>query len=82
MRFERHARDYRNAVIALLSVEGDVLVAEPFETLARKLVVGARGLLQAKHVRPHGLDEFRDEIDAQTHRVDVPGGDGETHRAL
>ena len=68
---------HHDAVIALLSVERDVLVAEPLEALERKLVVRTLGLLQADDVRPHRLDELRHEVDAQPHRVDVPGGDSE-----
>ena len=76
---ERQAREHDDAVIALLAVECDVLVAEPFETLERKLVVGTFGFLQAEDVRPRRLDEPRHRVDAQPHRVDVPGRDGETH---
>jgi hypothetical protein len=57
-----------------------MLIAEPLEALARKGVVDAFRLLQAQHVRPHRLDEFGDEVDAQPHRIDVPGCQGETHR--
>src|SRR6202035_1040964 len=71
-RVERYARDDRDAVVALLPVERDVVVAEPRETLARKLVVRALGLLQAEHVRPLRLDELRHQIDAQPHGIYVP----------
>src|SRR5215217_5660115 len=77
MRLERKARKHDNAVIALLAVKGDVLIAETLEALERKLVVRALRLLQAQHVRPRRLDKLRDQIDAQAHRIDVPGGDGE-----
>ena len=77
---ERQPRDDDDAVIALLAVERDVLVAEPPEALEREGVVRALGLLQAEHVRPRRLDELGDEVDAQPHRIDVPGGDGKTHR--
>jgi hypothetical protein len=60
-------------VIALLAVERDRLIAKPPETLQRKRVIRALRLLQAQNVRPHRLDEFGDEIDAQPHRIDVPG---------
>src|ERR1051325_4673556 len=56
-------------------------VAEAAEALHRKRVVRAFRLLQADHVRPHGLDEARDQIDAQADGVDVPGGDREGHRS-
>ena len=45
------ARDDGDAVIALLAVDRDVLVAELAELAERKLRVGAFGLLQAQHVR-------------------------------
>src|ERR1700760_637652 len=76
---EWQLRDHRDAVIALLSVERDVLIAEPLEPLQRKGVVDALGFLQAEHVGPRRLEEFGDEIDAQPHRVDVPGCQGKTH---
>ena len=47
---ERQAREHDDAVIALLPVERDVLVAEPLEALERESVVGALGLLQAQDV--------------------------------
>src|SRR5712671_1770753 len=72
-------RDHRDAVIALLPVERDVFVAEALETLQRKCVIDAFGFLQAQHVRPHRLEEFGDEVDAQPHRIDVPCGQGEAH---
>ena len=70
---ERQARKHHDPVITLLSIEGDVLIAEPLESLARKFVVRALGLLQAQHIRADRLDEFRHQIDAQAHRIDVPG---------
>ncbi len=76
---ERQAREQRDSVIALLSVEGGVLIAEPLEPLERKLVVRAFGFLQTKDVRTDRLDELGHEIDAQPHRIDVPCGDGKTH---
>ena len=70
---ERQPREHDDAVIALLAVERDVLVAEPLEALERKVVVRALRLLQAENVRTNRLDEFGDQIDAQPHRIDVPG---------
>ena len=55
--FERQPREHDDAVIALLAVERDVLVAQPLETLAREFVVRALGLLQAEDVGADGLDE-------------------------
>jgi hypothetical protein len=76
---ERKARQDGDAVIALLPREHDVLVARAPQGLQRKRVVRALRLLQAKHVRLGLGEEAQDRIDAQAHRVDVPGGDGEAH---
>jgi hypothetical protein len=76
---ERQLRDHGDTVIALLPVQRDVLIAEPLEALPRKGVVDAFGFLQAQHVGPVRLDELGDEIDAQPHRIDVPGCQGKTH---
>ena len=76
---ERQPREHHDAVIALLAVERDMLVAKPLEALARKAVVGAFGLLQAQDIGTHRFDEFGDEIDAKPHRIDVPGGDRNLH---
>ena len=59
-RLERQPREHDDAVVALLAVERDVLVAEPLEALARKSVVRAFGLLQAQDVGTDRLDEFGD----------------------
>ena len=76
---ERNARDDGDAVIALLSVERCVLVAETLEALQREGVIRTLGLLQAEHIGLRALQEPRDEIDAQADRVDIPGGDLEGH---
>ena len=76
---ERQSREHDYPVVALLPVESGVLVAQPLETLERKPIVRTFRLLQAEHVRPHRLHEFRHSLDAQSHRVDVPGGEGEAH---
>ncbi len=78
-RLERHARDDGNAVIALLPVECDMLVAEALEALERKGIVRALGFLQAQHVRPRRLEKARDEIDPQPDRVDIPCREGQAH---
>jgi hypothetical protein len=78
-REEGKAREDRDAVIALLTGEHDVLVAGAPQGLQRKRVVRALRLLQAEHVRLGLGEEAQDRIDAQAHRVDVPGGDGEAH---
>ena len=79
---EREARDDGDAVVALLAVERDVLVAELAELAARKLPVGAFRLLQAEHVRLVLAEKARDEVDAQPHRIDVPGGEGEMQMSV
>src|SRR5215470_10139653 len=43
---ERNARDYGDAVIAFLSVESDVLVAETLEALHWESIIRTLGLLQ------------------------------------
>jgi hypothetical protein len=78
--FERQAGQNDDAVIALLPVERHVLVAQPLEALERKAIVGALGFLQAEDVGPHRLDESRHGVDAQPHRIDVPGRDCQLHR--
>src|ERR1700730_7621818 len=54
-------------------------VAESGEALERKLVVGTFGFLKADHVGICGLEKFCDQIDAQSHRIDVPGRDRKFH---
>src|SRR5580704_3370702 len=66
-------------MITLLAVERDILVTEPLEALERERVVGALGLLQAKNVGPNRLDEFCHQVNAQPHRIDVPGREFEAH---
>src|SRR5918993_3011402 len=78
--FEWQTREYDHAVIALLSVQRDVLIAKPLKALERKLIIGAFGFLQAEHVRAGGLDEARHQIDAKAHRIDIPGRDRKLHR--
>jgi hypothetical protein len=36
--------------------------------------------LQAKNVGPDRFDKFGDQIDAQPHRIDIPGCDFDLHR--
>ena len=76
---ERQLRDHGDAVIALLPVQRDVFIAEPFETLERKGVIDAFGFLQAQYIRPHRFEKLRDDIDAQAHRIDIPGRQGKAH---
>ena len=79
-RMKRQARDDGDAVIALLAVDLDVLVAGAAKRLQRKVGVRALRLLQAENVRLLFAQEPRDEADPQPDRVDVPGGDGKRHR--
>src|SRR5258708_13335840 len=60
-------------MISLLTVEGRMGVTEPGEALERKLAVRTLGFLKADHIRSRGFDEFCHEVDAQAHRIDVPG---------
>src|SRR5215217_5985006 len=78
-RLERKPREHYHAVIALLTVQRDIGVAQPLEALQWKAVVRTFGFLQAQHVRPYGLDELGHEIDAQADGIDVPGGDLQLH---
>ena len=80
LRGEAMTGDDSDAVVTLLAVERDVRIAEPMKLAARELPVGAFGLLQAEHVRLVLGEEARDEIDAQPHRIDVPGREGKTQR--
>jgi hypothetical protein len=72
-RLEWQARNHGYAVIALLAVERDMLVAQPFEAPGGKFSIRTFGFLQTQHVRPYRLQESRNQIDAQPHRIDVPG---------
>jgi len=78
--FERQARKHDDAVIAFLSIERHVLVAETLEALERKPVVGTLGFLQTEHVGANRLHEPRDAVDAQPHRIDVPGRNRQSHQ--
>jgi hypothetical protein len=78
-RLERQSRNHHHAVVAFLAVERDVLIAKSLEALARKTVVRTLGLLQAQDIGAHRFDEFGDQIDAETHRIDVPGGERYLH---
>src|SRR5258708_999706 len=73
------ARENGDAVITLLPIERRVFVAKAFETLDWKFVVRTLGLLQAQDVGTDGFQKFGDKIDAQAHRIDVPGRDRKSH---
>jgi hypothetical protein len=55
-------------------------VAQRLEGLVREEFIGALGLLQAQHVGLAQLQEALDVCDPQANRIDVPGGNGQTHR--
>ena len=74
------ARDNGDAVIALLAVDRDVLIAELVKLRRGKFGVAALGLLQAENVGPLLAQIARHEADAQPHRIDVPCRNGEAHR--
>ncbi len=76
---DRSARHRRHAVIALLAVEGDVLVAELAKSLLGKQLIGNFRLLQAEHVRRLFEEQALDDGHAKTNGVDVPGGYGKRH---
>jgi hypothetical protein len=80
--FERYARKHGNAVIALLAIYRDVLITESLEAFHRKLVIGAFRFLQTQHIGSRGLDESGHEIDAESDRIDIPGGDLDLHARL
>ena len=72
-------RDDGDAIVALVADEGLVDIAGLAEGLGRELLVRRLGLLQAEDVGLVSLQELGDHADAQAHRIDVPGGDGELH---
>ena len=79
LRSERVAGYDSDAVVALLAIERDVLVAQASKALERERIIGTLRFLQAEHVGTGGLEEFRHQVDAQPHRIDVPGGDFQLH---
>ena len=75
----RDARDDRDAVIALLSVDRDMLIAELAELAAGKIARRDTSSPAGTARRACVPQKARDEIDAQPHRIDVPGRDGKCH---
>ena len=70
----RPLRENGHPVVALLSVDG-AIVAEAFEKLRGKALVGGLDLLQTDDIG-RGLGEpVLDGIEPRLHRIDVPGGD-------
>ena len=76
---EGQLRDDGDAIIALVADEGLMDIARLRKGLGRELLVRRLGLLQAEDIGLMIPEELRDHPDAQAHRVDVPGGDGELH---
>ena len=59
-------------VIALIAIYGLVLKSELTKYFCWKTICLSLGLLQADHIWIVFLNEFLDQIGAQTHRVDIP----------
>src|SRR5437764_9404676 len=72
-------RQHDDAVIALLTIKRGIFIAEPLEALEREFIVRTFGFLQAQYVGTDGLEEARNQIDAQPNRIDVPACNGELH---
>jgi hypothetical protein len=66
-------------MIAFLAIDRDMRIAELMESGQWKFAVPALCLLEAENVRRLFAQEAGHEIDPQTDRIDVPGGEGETH---
>ena len=77
--FKRMTRENGDAVIALLPVQRGMFIAKLLEALERKGVVRAFGFLQAENIGLRGFEKFRDKLDAQAHRIDIPCGQGQAH---
>src|SRR6185437_7568152 len=76
---EGNPRNDRDAMIALLTVDRDMGIARVPERRVGEIGVRAFRLLEAENVRLVLVEIADDELDAQTHRIDVPGGDGKRH---
>jgi len=79
-RLERHLRNDGHAVVGFHALHQPMLVAQRRESLVRKGVVRALGLLQAQDVGFSQPQIAFDVVDPETDGIDVPGGDGEAHR--
>ncbi len=71
---ERALRQNRNAVEALLSVDGDI-VAQRIEGLGGKSLGGALDLLKAGYIGARLLEPGDGAVEARPNAVDVPRGD-------
>src|ERR1700722_17928825 len=79
---ERNARNNRHAVVTLLPVDRDMVIACVTERPKGEIAVGAFCFLKAQDIRLV-VEEIPDhEIDAQADRIDVPCGDGKGHGRL
>jgi hypothetical protein len=61
-------------------MDSDVVIAQPFEHLAREQRCRTFDFLQAQHVGLFLSQKAFDLFDAQADRIDVPGGNGD-HQA-
>jgi hypothetical protein len=58
-----------------------MLVTEPLEALQREGIVGAFSLLQAQNVGLCASQKARDQVNSESYRIDIPGGDFDRHGA-
>src|SRR3984885_1122538 len=79
---EGHARNDRDPVIALLSVDRYMGIACLTEGPKGEIRVGALRFLQAQDIRLVLEKKSHNEINAQAHRINVPCGDGKGHGRL
>src|SRR5690606_41643647 len=76
---ERNARDRGNAVIALLAVDLQMIIAKLAESSRWKLVIRALCLLKAEYIWLMLFQEALHQWHSQAHGVDVPGGNFQRH---
>ena len=74
---ERDFRDDGDAVIALLAVDRDVLIAAFAEVRPREIRCRGTSSLAGRGHPARDREKFADEIDAQADGIDIPGGEGE-----
>ena len=78
---QRHPRQRGNAMMHLLAVEQAVAIPQRFEHVVREGVVDDLGFLQAQHIGGMIAQEAFDDIEPETDRIDVPGGNAQRHHA-
>ena len=66
-------RDNRNAVIAFLAAIDLMRPSGIAQRLGRKILVLGLRFLKAQHVDVMIAQKTGDQVDPQTHRIDVPG---------